>query len=101
MRTMRSLRCDAHGVSAVDRADEPCSADFIRHRQTQGQAKKWRISEKTLLLTGFLGGAAGALLGMRFFRHKTKHWYFWAVNLLGLVLHIAAGIVIWLKTASL
>lgn len=32
-----------------------------------------RISEKTLLGTGALGGAAGAWLGMVLFRHKTKH----------------------------
>ena len=32
-----------------------------------------------------LGGAAGALLAMRVARHKTKHWYFWALNILGLV----------------
>ena len=32
----------------------------------------WRISERTLLLSAFLGGAPGALFGMRFFRHKTQ-----------------------------
>ena len=36
----------------------------------------WRISEATLFLTAFLGGALGCTLGMRHFRHKTKHWYF-------------------------
>lgn len=36
----------------------------------------WRISEKTLFLSAFLGGSLGALLGMRTFRHKTRHWYF-------------------------
>lgn len=33
----------------------------------------WRISEKTLLLSAALGGSVGFLLGMRCFRHKTKH----------------------------
>ena len=32
----------------------------------------WRISESTLLLSAFLGGAPGALFGMNFFRHKTQ-----------------------------
>lgn len=40
----------------------------------------WRIPEKTLFLLPLLGGSVGALLGMRVFRHKTKHWYFvWGV----------------------
>lgn len=37
---------------------------------------KWRISEKALFLPAVLGGALGGVLGMRTFRHKTKHWYF-------------------------
>ena len=40
----------------------------------------WRVPEKTLFLLPVLGGSVGALLGMRVFRHKTKHWYFvWGV----------------------
>ena len=32
------------------------------------------------LLLPLLGGSIGALLGMRTFRHKTKHWYFvWGI----------------------
>jgi uncharacterized membrane protein YsdA (DUF1294 family) len=33
---------------------------------------KGRISEKTLLWLGIIGGALGAFLAMKFFRHKTK-----------------------------
>ena len=36
----------------------------------------WRISEKSLFLSPLLGGTVGAILGMRVFHHKTKHWYF-------------------------
>ena len=36
----------------------------------------WRISEKALFLSAVLGGSLGALIGMRVFHHKTKHWYF-------------------------
>ena len=40
----------------------------------------WRVPEKTLFLLPLLGGSIGALLGMRVFHHKTKHWYFvWGV----------------------
>lgn len=33
----------------------------------------WRIPEKTLFLSALLGGAMGSILGMKLFRHKTKH----------------------------
>ncbi len=36
----------------------------------------WRISEKTLFMSAAVGGSIGAIAGMYFFRHKTKHWYF-------------------------
>ncbi len=63
------------------------------------KAKKgaWRISEKTLLLLGALGGALGGLLGMKAFRHKTKHRYFWAINYAALAVHIAAVILLAVK----
>ena len=44
-----------------------------KRRARQG---KWRVPEKTLFLLPLLGGSVGALLGMRVFHHKTKHWYF-------------------------
>lgn len=34
---------------------------------------RWRIPEAALLGSAALGGSIGALLGMYFFRHKTKH----------------------------
>ena len=37
---------------------------------------KWRIKEATLFLIAFLVGGIGSTLGMFFFRHQTKHWYF-------------------------
>ena len=36
----------------------------------------WRISEASLFFTALIGGALGTTLGMRYFRHKTRHWYF-------------------------
>lgn len=47
---------------------------------------KWRIPEKTLLGMCLIGGFAGGFLGMQAFRHKTKHWYFYAVTALSAVL---------------
>ena len=53
---------------------------------------QWRIPEKTLFLPALLGGSLGGVLGMRFFRHKTKHWYFKYGLPAILVLQIAAGL---------
>ena len=51
--------------------------------------KKYRTKEKTLLSLSFFGGAFGGYPAMLIFRHKTKgeHWYFTAINLLGLAIH--------------
>ena len=65
----------------------------------KGKAKRgaWRISEKALLLSGFLGGAIGALLAMQLFRHKTRHYYFYAVNVLGLAWQAALAVYLFLQ----
>ena len=57
----------------------------------KAKAKKhlWRIPESVLLGVGFFGGAVGALAAMHLFRHKTNHWYFWVVNVLGLACQVA------------
>lgn len=67
-------------------------AAFILYGVDKSRAKRgaWRISEKALLCLSFFGGAAGGLLGMVLFRHKTRHRYFWAVNFLGLAWQAAA-----------
>ena len=37
---------------------------------------RWRVPEKTLIGLAVAGGSVGALLGMCFWRHKTKHALF-------------------------
>ena len=66
--------------------------NFFMYGIDKRKAKKgkWRISEKALLCTSFFGGAIGGFLGMRVFHHKTKHWYFWVINVLGLLIHVGA-----------
>ena len=51
---------------------------FLLMGVDKAKAKKgaWRIPEKTLFLVTALFGGLGGTLGMSFFRHKTKHWYF-------------------------
>ena len=71
---------------------------FIAYGADKKKAEKgkYRTKEKTLLLLSFLGGAFGGYPAMLLFRHKTKgeHWYFTAVNLLGLALHITAMVLL-------
>ena len=35
--------------------------------------ERWRIRERTLMLTAALGGSVGVFCGMRVFHHKTLH----------------------------
>ena len=51
--------------------------------------EKRRISERTLLLWGVVA-PFGGLAGMRCFRHKTKKFYFYLVNVLMCIVQIAA-----------
>ena len=53
-------------------------AAFMLMGIDKAKAKRsaWRIPEKTLFLVTALFGGLGGTLGMSFFRHKTKHWYF-------------------------
>lgn len=44
--------------------------------KAKAKAHAYRIPEARLFLFAILGGAVGGTLGMYFFRHKTKHWYF-------------------------
>ncbi len=64
---------------------------FILYAVDKGRARKgkWRISEGALLGCSIFGGAIGGLLAMYLVRHKTKHWYFSAVNICFSIVHIA------------
>lgn len=49
---------------------------LMGHDKHQARRNGWRVRERTLFLAALLGGSPGALLGMRVFHHKTRHWYF-------------------------
>ncbi len=52
----------------------------------------WRISESQLFGAALLGGSIGSILGMYYFRHKTKHWYFvWGMPVI-LILQIGIAV---------
>ncbi len=56
----------------------------------KSQLQKRRVSEKTLWVLALVGGSVGALVGMSFFRHKTKKMSFQA----GVAVILAVQIVI-------
>mgnify|MGYP002230539994 CR=1 FL=1 len=43
--------------------------------QEKGQTGRVAHLRKALFLPAVLGGSLGSIVGMRTFRHKTKHWY--------------------------
>lgn len=47
-----------------------------------------RVPERFLLLLAIAGGSFGALGGMIFFRHKTKHWKFRIIVPLSVIAHL-------------
>lgn len=52
-----------------------------------------RVPEKTLLFLAVIGGSVGAILGMNFFHHKTKHAQFRFG--LPLILALQIGLLAW------
>ncbi len=63
----------------------------------KAKQQKWRIPEKVLFLVCAIGGSVGSILGMRIFRHKTKHWYFVIGMPLILLLQVGLAILIILN----
>ena len=67
---------------------------MMRYDKQCAKQGKRRVPEKTLFLLALLGGAPGGTLGMRVFRHKTRHWTFaWGFPALAL---LQVGLLLWL-----
>ena len=60
----------------------------------RAQKGKWRISEASLFATALLGGSIGCIVGMKMFRHKTKHKSFIIGMPLILLLQIIAVVLV-------
>ncbi len=73
------------------------SIAYAAYASDKRKAKKGkrRISEATLLGLSFFGGALGGYVAMLRVRHKTKHWYFHAVNLLGLLWQTSVWVILF------
>ena len=66
------------------------AAGFISMLLDKQKARKgaWRIPERTLLGITALGGSLGSFLGMRLFRHKTRHPKFYVGIPVLLAIHV-------------
>lgn len=51
--------------------------------KVRAQTHQRRIPEKTLYLLILLGGGIGALFGIAFIRHKSRHVWFWVAAIAG------------------
>ena len=69
-------------------------AGIDKHR---ARTHRWRIRERTLFLTAFVGGSVGLLFGMYVFRHKTKHPQF--VFGVPAILILQVAVALWLSLA--
>lgn len=70
---------------------------FIIMGMDKRRAKKhaFRIPEATLFTIAIIGGSIGSIIGMRYFHHKTRHWYFVYGMPLILILQIALLVFIY------
>lgn len=60
---------------------------------------KWRVSERRLFMAAVCFGALGGLLGMKVFRHKTRHWSFRIGFPLLMIIQCSIMAAIWLHGA--
>lgn len=72
------------------------AAGFLLMPLDKKKAKlgQWRIPETTLMTIAALGGSIGSLLGMKLFRHKTKHLKFTMGIPAILTLQIVAAVIL-------
>ena len=68
--------------------------------KVKAKKNRWRIPERTLMLSAAFGGSIGALLGMYTFRHKTKHLKFTVGIPAILIAQIALAIWIFQKIGA-
>ncbi|SET44171.1 Uncharacterized membrane protein YsdA, DUF1294 family [Oceanobacillus limi] len=61
---------------------------FMGLDKRKAKKQEWRLPERTLWGIAILGGAVGSLIGMRIFRHKTRHKAFVVGMPLLIILHL-------------
>ncbi|MFZ5643847.1 MAG: DUF1294 domain-containing protein [Bacillota bacterium] len=67
--------------------------------KSRARAGNWRVPEKRFIIIAIMGGSAGVILGLRLFRHKTRHLKFTIIIPMILVLQVF--IFLWLKNRGI
>ena len=68
---------------------------FMLTDKLRAKQNRWRIPEATLMGIAAAGGSFGAFVGMKLFRHKTRHLKFTIGVPLLLVIHIVLLIMLF------
>ncbi|RXZ78798.1 DUF1294 domain-containing protein [Paenibacillaceae bacterium] len=69
---------------------------YMRHDKKQAQLRRRRVPERQLFVIAILGGGIGGWLGMKVWRHKTKHASFaWGFPVITLLQAAAIGWLFW------
>ena len=65
----------------------------------RARSRAYRIPEKAFFAVSIAGGSLGTWIGMYFFRHKTRHWYF--VVFIPIIFVMQAVLVIFLMSGGI
>ncbi|QEG24141.1 DUF1294 domain-containing protein [Mariniblastus fucicola] len=75
------------------------AASFVLYGWDKRQAKNdgWRVPERNLHVLSLLGGWPGALMGQKYFRHKTQKQSFQITYWFTVVANLGMVIVAWFQ----
>ena len=81
-------------LSVKENLEFMCGIYGFSKDKRKAKTKSWRIPETTLMTIAAVGGSLGSLLGMYFFRHKTRHPKFAIGIPLLLAIHIVLLVIL-------
>ena len=89
-----------YGVLGAVAAMNLVSFGLMGYDKRCARRGRWRVPERRLFLAAACFGGLGGVLGMQFFRHKTRHWYFrvfFPALLILQILLLGAGAYWWMN----
>ena len=89
-----------YGVLGAVAAMNLVSFGLMGYDKRCARRGRWRVPERRLFLAAACFGGLGGVLGMRVFRHKTRHWVFrrfFPALLILQILLLGAGAYWWMN----